>query len=140
MLIAFARCANSGDKWILGSIASFHICINRDFIRMGDLGCQIAGIVSVQLMMHDGIMRILTNVRHITFTTWVRIIFLSVNLMIKGTSMYYIGHGVLKVSNGSLIVMKCDLKSFNMYSIHGTKITSSAVLILIHYLILMLLI
>jgi hypothetical protein len=31
MLVAFARCANSDDEWILDSAASFHICINRDW-------------------------------------------------------------------------------------------------------------
>ena len=31
ILVAFARCANSGNKWILDSTISFHICINRDW-------------------------------------------------------------------------------------------------------------
>ena len=30
-LVAFARCANSNDEWILDSAASFHICTNRDW-------------------------------------------------------------------------------------------------------------
>jgi hypothetical protein len=30
LLVAFARCANSNDEWILDFAASFHICINRD--------------------------------------------------------------------------------------------------------------
>jgi hypothetical protein len=77
VLVAFAGCANNGDELILDSAASFHICINRDWfitydsilggsVRMGDDSShQITSIGSVQIKMHDGIIRILTDVRHI---------------------------------------------------------------------------
>ncbi|WVZ61695.1 hypothetical protein U9M48_011528 [Paspalum notatum var. saurae] len=39
------------------------------------------------------------------------------------------GDGVLKVSKGSLIVMKADLKSANLYRLHGTTITGDAAVI-----------
>jgi hypothetical protein len=31
ILVDFARCANSGNEWIVDSTISFHICINRDW-------------------------------------------------------------------------------------------------------------
>ena len=77
VLVAFAGCANNGDEWILDSAASFHICINRDWfitydsvqdgsVRMcDDSSHQIIGTGSVQIIMHDGIIRTLTDVRHI---------------------------------------------------------------------------
>jgi hypothetical protein len=77
VLVAFTGCANNGDEWILDSVASFHICINRDwfitydfvqrgYVKMGDDSShQIIGIGSVQIKMHDGIIRTLTDVRHI---------------------------------------------------------------------------
>jgi hypothetical protein len=34
VLVAFVGCANNGDEWILDSVASFHICINRDWSLM----------------------------------------------------------------------------------------------------------
>jgi hypothetical protein len=67
VLVAFAGCANNGDEWILDSVASFHICINRDWfitydfvqggsVKMGDDSShQIIGIAFVQIRMHDGI-------------------------------------------------------------------------------------
>jgi hypothetical protein len=77
VLVAFTGCANSGDKWILDSTASFHICINRDWfitydsvnggsVKMGDDSpCQIVAIGSIQIKMHYGIIKTLTDVRHI---------------------------------------------------------------------------
>jgi hypothetical protein len=67
VLVAFAGCANNGDEWILDSVASFHICINRDwfitydFVQGGsvkmsdDSSYQIIGIGFVHIRMHDGI-------------------------------------------------------------------------------------
>ena len=77
VLVAFAGCANSGDEWILDSTASFHICIYRDWfvtydsvnggsVKIGDDSpCQIIGIGSIQIEMHDGIIKTLTAARHI---------------------------------------------------------------------------
>ncbi|WVZ54400.1 hypothetical protein U9M48_005204 [Paspalum notatum var. saurae] len=132
-LVAFAGCANNGDEWILDSGVSFHICINRDWfvtydsaksggsVRMGDdRPCQIVGIRSVQIKMHDGIVRTLTDVRHIPDMTK-NLISLS-TLDGKGYK-YSGGDGVLKVSKCSLVVMKADLKSANLYRLCGTTIT-----------------
>jgi hypothetical protein len=74
--------------------------------------CQIIGIGSVNINMHDGIIRTLTDVRHISDT--------SKNLIslctLDGKGYKYSGgDGVLKVSKGSLIVMRGDLKSANLY-------------------------
>jgi 5'-3' exoribonuclease 2 len=124
VLVAFAGCANNGDEWILDPAASFHICINRDWfitydsvqgdsVKMGDDSShQIIGIGSVQIKMHDGIIRTLTDVR--------RIPDMSKNLISLSTLdgkgyKYSGGYGVLKVSKGSLIVMRGDLKSANLY-------------------------
>src|SRR6266540_4373421 len=78
ILVAFVRCASSGDEWILDTAASFHICWHRDwfatyepikgaeFVRMGDdTPHPIVGIGSVQIKMFDGIVRTITDVRHV---------------------------------------------------------------------------
>ncbi|WVZ64163.1 hypothetical protein U9M48_013726, partial [Paspalum notatum var. saurae] len=90
-------------------------------VKMGDdRSCQIVGIGSVQIKMHDGIVRTLTDVRHIPDMTK-NLISLS-TLDGKGYK-YSGGDGVLKVSKGSLVVMKADLKSANLYRLRGTTIT-----------------
>jgi hypothetical protein len=124
VLVAFAGCASNGDEWILDSAASFHICINKDWfiaydsiqggsVKMGDDSShQIIGIGSIQIKMHDGIIRTSTDVRHIPDISK-NLISLS-NLDGKGYK-YSGGDGVLKVSKGSLIFMRGDLKSANLY-------------------------
>ncbi|RLM91194.1 hypothetical protein C2845_PM08G11360 [Panicum miliaceum] len=138
VLVAFAGCANSGDEWILDSAASFHICINRDWfitydsvsggsVKMGDDSpYQIVGIGSVQIKMHDGIIRTLTDVRHILD---MRKNLISLSTLDGKGYKYSGGDGVLNVSKGSLIVMKADLKSANLYRLRGTTITGDAAII-----------
>jgi 5'-3' exoribonuclease 2 len=91
-----------------------------------DSSHQIIDIGSVQINMHDGIIRTLTDVRHIAD--------MSKNLISLSTLdgkgyKYSGGDGVLKVSKGSLIVMRGDLKSANLYRFRGTTITGDATII-----------
>jgi hypothetical protein len=76
--------------------------------------------------MHDGIIRTLTDVRHIPD--------MSKNLITLSTLdgkgyKYSGGDGVLKVSKGSLIVMRGDLISANLYRLRGTTIIGDAAVI-----------
>jgi hypothetical protein len=76
--------------------------------------------------MHDGIVRTLADVRHIPS--------ISKNLISLSTLdgkwyKYSGGDGVLKVSKGSLIVTKGELKSPNLCHLHGTTITGDAAVI-----------
>ncbi|CAD6245913.1 unnamed protein product [Miscanthus lutarioriparius] len=74
VLVAFAGCVAGRDEWILDSACSFHICSNRDWfssyefvqsgdvVRMGDNNPrEIVGIGSVQIKMHDGMIRTLKD-------------------------------------------------------------------------------
>ncbi|KAJ1296501.1 hypothetical protein BS78_01G305700 [Paspalum vaginatum] len=91
-----------------------------------DRPCQIVRIGTVQIKMHGGIIRTLTDVRHILDMTE-NLIYLS-TLDGKGYK-YYSGDGVLKLSKGSLIVMKADLKSAILYRLRGTTITGDTTII-----------
>ena len=96
-------------------------------LRLGDdCPLHIVGIGSIQIKMHDGIVRTLTDVRHIPSMSK-KLISLS-TLDTKGYK-YSDGDRVLKVSKGSLIVMKVELKSLNLYHLHGTTITGDATII-----------
>ena len=65
-LIVLAGCVANYDEWILDSACSFDICTNRDVVRIGDDNPrEIVGIGSVQIKSHDGMTRILKNVRYI---------------------------------------------------------------------------
>ena len=110
------------------------MCPNRDWfatyepveggtVLMGDNStCKVAGIDSDQIKMFDGIVRTLTDVRHIPDLKR-NLISLS-TLDTKGYK--YSGEGgVLKVSKGSLVVMKADIKSANLYHLRGTTISDN---------------
>ena len=138
VLVAFAGCAKTNDEWILDSACTFHMCPNKDWfatyepveggtVLMGDnSSCKVAGIGSVQIKMFDGIVRTLTDVRHIPDLKR-NIISLS-TLDTKGYK--YSGEGgVLKVSKGSLVVMKADIKSVNLYHLRGTTISCNVAVI-----------
>ena len=65
-----------------------------------DSPCQIIGIGSIQIKMHDGIVRTLTDVRHIPN---MRKNLISLSTLDGKGYKYSGGDGVLKVSKGSLI-------------------------------------
>lgn len=124
VLVAFAGCAKTNDEWILDSVCTFHMCPNRDWfatyepveggtVLMGDnSSCKVAGIGSIQIKMFDGIVRTLTDVRHIPDLKR-NLISLST---LDGKGYKYSGEGgVLNVSKGSLVVTKADIKSANLY-------------------------
>lgn len=133
----FAGCAESSDEWILDTACTFHMCPNRDWfstfepvtgagsVLMGDdSACKVVGIGSIQVKMFDGMIRTLSDVRYIP-TMKRNLISLSA-LDDKGFK-YSGGGGVLKVTKGSLIVMKGDLRKANsLYYLRGTTVSGTA--------------
>jgi hypothetical protein len=134
VLIAFAGCVSMNFEWILDSACSYHVCINKDWfstyepvqndslVWMGDnTPCEVIGIGFVKIKTHDGMTHTLTNVRHVP-TMFRNHISLSTldNLGYK----YFASGGVLKVSKGSLVVMK----SANLYILSGDTIIGTVVI------------
>jgi len=80
--------------------------------------CKIIGIGSIKIRMHDGIVRILSNVRHVPN--------LKRNLISLGTLdsngyKFPAEGGVLRVSKGSLVVMK-GKKVDTLYILQGSTV------------------
>ena len=92
-------------------------------VLMGnDARCKVIGIGTVKIKMFDGVVRILSDVRHIPDLTK--------NLISLGTldslGYGYSGKGgVLKVSKGALVVMKGE-KTGNLYRLIGNTVTGGA--------------
>ena len=74
--------------------------------------CKIIGIGSVRIKMHDGIIRTLEGVRHIPYLGQN---FISVSTFDYEGYSYSGGDGVLKVTKGSLILMKGRLRHAKLY-------------------------
>jgi hypothetical protein len=132
VLIAFVVCVSMNFEWILDSACSYHVCINKywfstyepmqngGLVRMGDnTPCEVIVIGSVKIKTHDGMTCTLTDVRHV-LTMFRNLISLSTldNMWYK----YFASSGVLKVSKGSLVVMKGVIKSTNLYVLSGDTI------------------
>ena len=135
-LVVFAGCVSGNDEWILDSACSLHICCNKDWfssyefvqsgdlVRMGDNNPrEIVGIGSVQIKMHDGMTRTLTDVRHIPGMAR-NLISLS-TLDVEGYK-HSGSRGVLKVSKGSLVHMIGDMRSAKLYVLRGSTLSGIA--------------
>jgi hypothetical protein len=125
VLIAFARCASNDSLWILDSACSYHVCINRALfstyepvqnggtILMSDNSpCEVVGMGTNKIKMFDGVVRTLTEVQHVPSMCRNLI---SLSTLDTKRYKYYARDGMLKVTKGSLVIMKGDLKSDNLY-------------------------
>jgi len=128
----YALCTSAhvgNDEWILDSACSYHMCHVKEFfssytpskgsVLMGnDQPCKIVGIGSVKIQMFDGVVRTLTNVRHIP-DMCKNLISLG-ELDSKGFR-WSTEHGVLSVVDGTHTLMK-STKRKNLYILEGTTI------------------
>lgn len=133
LLVSSDALKSKGD-WIMDSACSFHMCPNKDWfstyepvngvVLMGnDAACKVAGKGAVRIKMHDGVIRTLSDVRHVPD--------LKKNLISMGTldalGYKYTGSdGVLKVSRGALVVMKGQRLGGSLYVLQGTTVSGGA--------------
>jgi len=123
----------SKTEWILDSGCTFHMCPYKDLfttlefvdcgvVLMGnDAQCKIVGIGTIQMKTDDGVVRTLSDVRYIPK--------LKRNLISLGTleslrCKYLAEGGVLKVSKGSLVLLKAN-RIGSLYVLQGTNVTGS---------------
>ena len=94
-------------------------------VLMGDNSpCQIEGKGSIRIKMFDGTIRTLTDVRYIPK---MKRNLISLSALDDKGYKYSGGGGVLKVTKGSLVVMKGDIKKANgLYYLRGTTISGNA--------------
>ncbi|KAK2974549.1 hypothetical protein RJ640_007393 [Escallonia rubra] len=114
---------SSDGGWILDIGCSYHMCLNRDWfatyrsfdggkVLMGkDVASKVVGICAIQIRIHDGIVRTLTDVRHV--------LELRKNLILMSTldsngCSYQAEGGVMRTMKGALVVMK-GLKQNSLY-------------------------
>lgn len=134
VLTACIANVHSVNDWILDTGASYHMCLNRDWfstyepmtggsILMGnDAVSQVIGIGTVSIKCHDGVVRTLTDVRHVPD---LRMNLLSLGTLASLGCKFSGQEDILKITKGSLIGMKGSLKN-GLYVLHGTTITGFA--------------
>ncbi|KAL5563211.1 hypothetical protein UlMin_032958 [Ulmus minor] len=114
---------HSDRHWIMDSGCSFHMTpnggwfedykeINGGQVLLGNnKPCKVIGIGSVRIKTHDGIERILSNVRHVPE---LKRNLISLGMLDQHGFSWKGEKGVLKVSKGSLVVMK-GVKDKSLY-------------------------
>ena len=91
-------------------------------VLMGNnVACKVVRIYTIQIKMHDGVIRTWTDVRHV--------LELKKNLIFLGTldfngCTYKTGSGVLMISKGALVVMKWK-KINGLYTLQGSTVTGA---------------
>ena len=124
--------SRAGENWILDSGCTFHMTPNRDWFSTyehvhkgaGLIGnnafCKVAGIGTVHIKMFDGVVRTLSDFRHVPDLKR-NLISLS-TLDAKGCK-YTDEGGVLQISKGALVVMKGHQKTAILYVLQGSTVT-----------------
>ncbi|KAK3002925.1 hypothetical protein RJ639_019029 [Escallonia herrerae] len=89
-----------------------------------DVACKVIGIGAIQIRMHDGIVRTLTDVRHVPE--------LRKNLISLGTLdfngySYWAASKVMRIMKSALVVMK-GLKQNSLYLLQGNTVTGAAII------------
>ncbi|TXG63619.1 hypothetical protein EZV62_010613 [Acer yangbiense] len=87
-----------------------------------DVCCKVTGIGTVKLKMHDGVIRTLSNVK---FVPDLKRNPISLGVLDASGFCYKAQNGTLKVTKGSLVVMKGEKKN-GLYLLNSVAVTSSA--------------
>ncbi|KAK3002536.1 hypothetical protein RJ639_020933 [Escallonia herrerae] len=106
--------SSSDEGWIIDTGYSYHICPNRDLfatyrsfdggkvLMENDVACKVVGISSIQIRMHDGIVRTLTDVRDVPE---LRKNLISLGTLNSNGCSYRAAGGVMRIMKGALVVI-----------------------------------
>ncbi|KAG8496701.1 hypothetical protein CXB51_007821 [Gossypium anomalum] len=135
LLVASVNDSKVSEEWILDSGCTFHMSPNRDWfttyeivpegvVLMGNnASCKIAGVGTIKVKMFDGVVRILSDVRHVSE---LKRNLISLSTLDSKGYRYTAESGVLKISKGSLVVMKGQRKIAKLYVLQGSTVTGDA--------------
>ncbi|KAG8482771.1 hypothetical protein CXB51_024179 [Gossypium anomalum] len=135
LLVASVNDYKVSEKWILDSGCTFHMSLNRDWfttyetvsegvVLMGNnTSCKIAGVGTIKVKMFDGVVRTLSDMRHVPE---LKRNLISLSTLDSKGYRYTAESRVLKISKGSLVVMKEQRKTAKLYVLQGSTITGDA--------------
>ncbi|KAG8480131.1 hypothetical protein CXB51_025349 [Gossypium anomalum] len=135
LLVASVNDSKVSEEWILDSGYTFHMSPNRDWfttyetvsegvVLMGNnASCKIAGVGTIKVKMFDGVVRTLSDVRCVPE---LKRNLISLSTLDSKGYRYTAESGVLKISKGSLVVMKGQRKTAKLYVLQGSTVTGDA--------------
>ncbi|KAG8503721.1 hypothetical protein CXB51_001724 [Gossypium anomalum] len=93
-------------------------------VLMGNnASCKIAGVGTIKVKMFDGVVRTFSDVRHVSE---LKRNLISLSTLDSKGYRYTAESGVLKISKGSLVVMKRQRKIAKLYVLQGSTVTRDA--------------
>ncbi|KAG8481664.1 hypothetical protein CXB51_026499 [Gossypium anomalum] len=135
LLVASVNDSKVSEEWILDSGCTFHMSPNRDWfttyetvsegvVLMGNnASCKIAGVGTIKVKMFDGVVRTLSDVRYVPE---LKRNLISLSTLDSKGYRYTAESGVLKISKGSLVVMKGQRKTAKLCVLQGSTVTGDA--------------
>ncbi|KAG8477605.1 hypothetical protein CXB51_030323 [Gossypium anomalum] len=135
LLVASVNDSKVSEEWIFDSGCTFHMSPNRDWfttyetvsegvVLMGNnASCKIAGVGTIKVKMFDGVVRTLSDVRHVPE---LKRNLISLSTLDSKGYRYTAESRVLKISKGSLVVMKGQRKIAKLYVLQGSTVTGDA--------------
>ncbi|KAG8471703.1 hypothetical protein CXB51_036524 [Gossypium anomalum] len=135
LLVASINDSKVSEEWILDSSCTFHMSPNRDWFTTyetvpegvvligNNASCKIAGVGTIKVKMFDGVVRTLSDVRHVPE---LKRNLISLSTLDSKGYRYTAKSGVLKISKGSLVVMKGQRKTAKLYVLQGSTVTGDA--------------
>ncbi|KAG8485911.1 hypothetical protein CXB51_020221 [Gossypium anomalum] len=134
-LVASVNDSKVSEEWILDSDCTFHMSPNWDWfttyetvsegvVLMGNnASCKITGVTTIKVKMFDGVVKTLSDVRHVPK---LKRNLISLSTLDSKRYRYTAESGVLKISKRSLVVMKGQRKIAKLYVLHGSTVTGDA--------------
>ncbi|KAK5795348.1 hypothetical protein PVK06_036610 [Gossypium arboreum] len=135
LLVASINNSKVSEEWILDSGCTFHMSPNRDWfttyetvsegvVLMGNnASYKIAGVGTIKIKMFHGVVRTLSDVRHIPE---LKRNLISLSTLDSKGYRYIAESEVLKISKVSLVVMKEQRKTAKLYILQGSTVTGDA--------------
>ncbi|KAG8472814.1 hypothetical protein CXB51_034622 [Gossypium anomalum] len=135
LLVASVNDSKVSEEWILDSGCTFHMSPNRDWFTTyetvsegvvligNNASCEIAGVGTIKVKMFDGVVRTLSDIRYVPE---LKINLISLSTLDSKGYRYTAESGVLKISKGSLVVMKGQRKTAKLYVLQGSTVTGNA--------------
>ncbi|KAG8493024.1 hypothetical protein CXB51_010410 [Gossypium anomalum] len=134
LLVASVNDSKVSEEWILNSGCTFHMSPNRDWFTTyetvfecvvlirNNASCKIAGVGTIKVKMFDGVVRTLSDVRHVLE---LKRNLISLSTLDSKGYRYTAESGVLKISKGSLVVIKGQRKTIKLYVLQGSTVTGN---------------
>ncbi|GJY18729.1 retrovirus-related pol polyprotein from transposon TNT 1-94 [Tanacetum coccineum] len=122
-ITAVAKDDPGSERDVVLSVIDYKEFDGGHVFMVNDSPGKVVGIGTIRIKMHDGVVRTLTDVRHVPD---LKKKLISLGMLDSKGFKYTSENSVLHVSKGALVVMKATKGTSSLYTLQGETITGSA--------------